>query len=398
MLRSATFENHDHQRCGASMTLREPETFAPEDGTTSERAWRAVVDRDAGFDGRFVYAVVTTGIYCRPVCPARRPSRRNVRFFAGPATAEAAGFRACRRCRPDAPAERPGVRTVAAAVEYLESRAERPITLRELGAAVRCSPHHLHRLFKRHLGVSPRDYQAALRGDRLRTTLRESPTTSAAGYTAGFSSSGRLYEAGRANLGMTPGRYARGGEGLQVDFTLVGTSLGELLVGWTTRGVCLVLLGDSRESLVRAAAAELPAATLRPARATESGWVHEVIRCVEEGHPFSRDVPLDLHTTPFRLRVWQALRTIPAGETRSYGELAAELGMPGSARAVAGACAANPLAVVIPCHRVVRNDGGLAGYRWGLARKKMLLGRERIGDSAIPAGGAGRAVPEPRTK
>ncbi len=349
-----------------------------------ERAWAAVVDRDPRYDGRFVYAVRTTGVFCRPVCSARRPLRENVSFFAGADEAEGAGYRPCRRCRPDSPGDTGGARMVADAVRYLEEHAGRIVPLRELGAAVHVSRHHLQRVFTRAMGVSPRRFQDALRTERLRESLRNGHGVTGSGYRAGFSSMSRVYAAAEAHLGMTPATFAAGGDGVDVSVIQTRVPLGHLLIGRTARGICLVLLGDSAEDLMNEACRQLPAAVFRRELEPLAAEILAVTSTVADGSPLSPELPLDLRATQFRLRVWEALRRIPPGETRTYGEVAAAIGAPHASRAVAGACAANPLAVVVPCHRVVGGDGTLRGYRWGLRRKRELLARENANVSVRP--------------
>src|SRR5258708_26559698 len=334
-----------------------------------ERAWTAVLERDRRFDGRFVFAVRSTGIYCRPSCPARRPGRNNVRFYADPARAETEGFRACRRCTPrgDAPAAALA-RRARAILDGTDT-----ITLAALARRLGVSPYHLQRVFKREAGASPKEYLAARRNQRLRHELKEGRSVTDAIYESGFGSSSRAYE--QPHLGMSPGRYKAGGEGIRIRYTIAGTSLGSVLVAATERGLCAVSLGDHPESELRA---EFPNAIIE--HADDDGALATTLREVVariEGEPTSRDLPLDLRATSFQLRVWNALRKIPRGETRTYSQSTAAIGAPTAARAVARACARNRLAVVIPCHRVVRADGAVGGYRWGVARKKKLLAGER---------------------
>jgi AraC family transcriptional regulator, regulatory protein of adaptative response / methylated-DNA-[protein]-cysteine methyltransferase len=357
--------------------MRSEAARATPDVPLGERAWQAVVDRDRRFDGVFVYAVRTTGIFCRPVCSARRPRRENVIFFRGVGEAEAAGYRACRRCRPDAPEQTGAARAVEEAVRYLEASDGRRITLHELGAAVHVSPHHLQRIFTRQMGVSPRQFQDSQRAERLRHSLRSGYGVTGSSYEAGFSSPSRAYAAAGAHLGMTPAVFARGGAGVTVRITRARTPLGALLIGRTERGICLVKVGDSAAALESEARRELPGATFSSEPEPLAADIRAVIDAVAEGSPLPQDLPLDLRATRFRLRVWEALRQIPTGETRTYGEIARIIGSPTAARAVARACAANPLAVVVPCHRVVGSDGNLRGYRWGVERKGELLARER---------------------
>ena len=340
-------------------------------------AWRAVERRDPRFDGRFVYAVRSTRIYCRPSCPSRRPARAHVTFFSAPDDAEHAGYRACRRCRPrDITAAPPAAVAVERARRYLESHADRLVPLAEIAGEVGMSPFHLQRTFKRLLGVSPREYQDALRVTRLKSRLREGDTVSRATYEAGYGSSSRVYERSDRALGMTPAAYRRGGEGMRITYTIVASPFGKLLVGATGRGVCAVALGDSDDSLARALHADFPRADIARGDESHRDWVEEIVGQLGGGN-LGLEVPLDVRGTTFQKQVWTLLRKIPPGRTRSYREIAAALGKPNATRAVARACATNPVAVVIPCHRVVRSDGSLGGYRWGLERKRQLLDRER---------------------
>jgi AraC family transcriptional regulator of adaptative response/methylated-DNA-[protein]-cysteine methyltransferase len=341
----------------------------------TEAAWAAVLSRDARSDGQFVYAVSTTGVYCRPTCPSRRPLRGNVAFFAGPDEAEAAGYRACRRCHPRS-AQSAAARAVEQARGLLDASNDRRVTLDVLARAVGLSPFHLQRTFKRLTGVTPKEYAAARRAERLKTRLRKGDTVSRATYEAGYGSNSRVYEKAHARLGMTPATYRRGGHGTHIRYAIVDSALGRLLVGATEQGVCAVTMGDDERSLEAALRQEYPKATLERTDEILGGWVEAIVRQLE-GNSASLSIPTDVEGTAFQHRVWKALREIPAGETRSYSEVAASIGSPTSARAVARACATNRVAVVIPCHRVVREGGALGGYRWGLERKKRLLEREK---------------------
>ena len=340
-----------------------------------QAAWKAVVARDAAEDGRFVFAVATTGVFCRPSCAARRPNRENVSFFAGPAEAEAAGFRACLRCKP-ASAEPPtAVRAVRRAVAFLEKHAGEVVPLSTLARAAGLSPFHLQRTFKKLVGVTPKKYADAQRADRLKALLREGSRVASASFEAGYGSSSRAYAQAPKHLGMTPARYARGGQGLHIRFATVETALGRLLVGATDRGVCAVTLGDSDRALEAGLRREYPEALLEKAPAAVAEWTALIAGSLAEKVDLS-SIPLDLRATTFQRRVWEALRAIPRGETRSYGELAVAIGAPTAARAVASACAHNPAALVVPCHRIVRGDGSLGGYRWGASRKRAILRNE----------------------
>lgn len=349
-----------------------PESMDP------EQAWHAVLSRDAASDGRFVYAVKTTGIYCRPTCPSRRPKRGNVEFYGQASAAEAAGFRPCRRCTPqDAVAPRDGL--VQRAVEHLDAHlrreAEEPLTLEQLAKAVGGSPYHLQRSFKAALGVSPKQYLAGRRQQRLRRQLSRQPTVTDAIYAAGYGSGSRVYEQTDALLGMTPSTYRRGGAGLEIRYTLTDCALGRLLVASTERGVCAISLGDDDRRLVEELQGEFPRAACIPADDALRETVAAVLASLQGREP-AGGLQMDLRGTAFQLTVWQALRRIPRGQTASYQEVAETIGRPKAARAVAGACAANRLAVVVPCHRVIRGDGALGGYRWGKERKEQLLREE----------------------
>ncbi len=337
--------------------------------------WAAVLARDAAADGTFVYAVRSTGVYCRPSCAARTARPENVEFHGSPAEAERAGFRPCKRCRPNGapPAEADAAR-VAAACRLIES-AEGPLPLADLAARVGLSPRHLHRLFKASTGLTPRAYAAARRAERVREALARGSEVTKAVYGAGYGSSARFYAGSGDVLGMTPGRYRTGGGGAAIRFAVGECSLGAILVAASERGVCAISLGDDPDALVRALQDRFPRAELIGGDVDFEALVARVVGFVEAPH-LGLDLPLDVRGTTFQERVWQALRAIPPGATVSYTELAERVGAPKAVRAVAGACAANTLAVVIPCHRVVRSDGKLSGYRWGVARKRALLARE----------------------
>ncbi len=340
----------------------------------AETAWRAVAARDGRFDGRFVFAVASTGIYCRPSCPARRPLRRNVSFFPAAGAAEAAGFRPCRRCLPAAGGPGRAARAVARARELLDRRPGEDVPLRDLARAAGMSPFHLQRIFKKLTGLSPKAYVLARRAAALKAELRKGGRVMDATFEAGWGSASRAYES--AGLGMTPAAYGRGGEGMRIRFTVVASRLGRLLVAATSRGVCAVMLGDSDGTLERALRDEYPRAEVLRGDARLSEWVARIVGSLA-GDSESLLVPLDLPGTAFQWKVWGALRQIPRGATRSYREVAEAIGRPTAARAVARACATNHAPLLIPCHRVVREDGGLGGYRWGVERKRKLLEAER---------------------
>jgi AraC family transcriptional regulator, regulatory protein of adaptative response / methylated-DNA-[protein]-cysteine methyltransferase len=337
--------------------------------------WQAVVRRDRAADGQFCYAVTTTGVYCRPSCGARRPLRANVRFHRDAAQAERAGFRPCRRCRPnEPPLARPQAEAVARACQLI-AEAETPPDLAALAAAAGLSRFHFHRVFKAMTGVTPHQYASQHRAQRVRAGLRGSGTVTAALYDAGFNSNGRFYAAAPGMLGMTPRRFRAGGQGASIRFAVGQCSLGAILVAATAKGVAAILLGDDAAKLVEELQDRFPKAELVGGDRAFERLVARVVGLIERPAD-GLDLPLDVRGTAFQERVWQALRAIPAGATASYAEIARRIDRPRAVRAVGQACAANPLAVAIPCHRVVRNDGGLAGYRWGIARKRALLQRE----------------------
>jgi AraC family transcriptional regulator of adaptative response/methylated-DNA-[protein]-cysteine methyltransferase len=314
-------------------------------------------------------------VYCRPTCAARPALRANVRFHASPDEAERAGFRPCLRCRPRDPAPRERqARLVAAARARLES-AEGPVALAALAAAAGMSPSHFHRLFKRQVGLTPQQYAAACRLRRFDEEVRGGATVTEAIYEAGYSSSSRLYEGGGA-LGMTPSQLRRGGEGLRIAFVIRPCALGQALIAATQRGICALFLADEAPGLEAELRARFPRAAIAPAGAELEELAGAVAKLID-GAPVAPDVPLDLMGTAFQQRVWRALREIDPGTTTTYAALARRIGAPGAVRAVGTACGANPVSVLVPCHRVLRGDGGLGGYRWGLGRKKALLARER---------------------
>ena len=343
--------------------------------TVADPRWAAVAARDAQADGSFFYSVKTTGVYCRPSCAARPARPENVAFHASAMDAERAGFRPCQRCRPNeaARAER-NAATIADLCRFIEA-AEQPPTLDELAAHAGFSAHHLHRVFKAITGVTPKAYAAAHRAQRVRQALARSETVTAAIYDAGYNSSGRFYEAANGLLGMTPTQLRAGGADTDIRFAIGACSLGAILVAQSGRGVCAIALGDDPAALARELQDRFPNARLTGDDPAFARLVAQVVGFLE-APALGLDLPLDVRGTAFQQRVWQALRELPAGATVSYAEVAARIGAPGSVRAVAQACAANTLAVAIPCHRVVRTDGALSGYRWGVARKQALLERE----------------------
>lgn len=339
--------------------------------------WRAVESRDARFDGIFFYGVRSTGVYCRPSCPSRRPGRARVEFFRTREAAEASGFRACLRCKPGgAAAADPRAETVLRVCRAIEEWEDGTPSLEELGAELGLSPHQLRRAFKSLTGITPRQYAAAHRLNQFKSKVREGEDVAAAMYGAGYGSSSRLYEKASEQLGMTPATYRRKGKGMNINYAIADCPLGRLLVAATGRGVCSVQFGDGDEELEAALAAEYPAADIGRDEASLGGAVESILRHLEGSQP-DLSLPLDVRATAFQLRVWDELRRIPYGSTRSYGEVAAALGQPTATRAVARACATNPVALVTPCHRVVRGDGDPGGYRWGTERKRALLEQEK---------------------
>jgi AraC family transcriptional regulator of adaptative response/methylated-DNA-[protein]-cysteine methyltransferase len=341
----------------------------------SEEAWTAVLARNADYNGRFLFAVVTTGVYCRPGCASRTPRRENVRFFTVPSEAEAAGFRACKRCRPNEDRSSAAQRSVEKARQYLDAHLDETVALESLAQVAHMSAYHLQRTFKRQVGLTPRKYVETRRANRFKERLREGGTVTRAIFEAGYSSTSRAYEQVDSHLGMTPTAYRKGGQGMRIRFVTASTPLGRVLVAATDRGVCGVTLGDDDATVDAELRREYPRATIEPAAGELREWVEEIVSYLE-GTTRGLPMPLDMQATSFQWRVWQALREIPFGETRSYREVAKAIGQPTAARAVARACASNRVALVIPCHRVIRGDGELSGYRWGPERKRLLLEQE----------------------
>ncbi len=343
--------------------------------------WNAVMSRDASRDGSFVFAVRSTGIYCRPSCPARRPHRANVSFFQIPEAAEQAGFRACRRCHPRrARTLDPQIELVRRVCHLIDEHGEEPPTLQTLSAETEVSAHHLQRTFKEVMGITPRQYAESRRLKDFKTNVKQGASVTDAMYDAGYGSSRGLYEKSSAHLGMTPATYGRGGKGMRIIYTIASCSLGRLLVAATERGICSVALGDSDAELSASLFAEYPNASIDSKDTSISPslnlWLEKVLAGLNGQSP-RIDLPLDIQATAFQWRVWEELRRIPFGQTRSYQEIAAAIGKPRAVRAVASACASNHAALIIPCHRVIREDKSLGGYRWGLERKKALLEREQ---------------------
>jgi AraC family transcriptional regulator, regulatory protein of adaptative response / methylated-DNA-[protein]-cysteine methyltransferase len=341
-----------------------------------ENYWQAMLARDHSYDGTFVFGVRSTGIYCNPSCPSRRPRREQVVFFPLPEAAEQAGFRACRRCRPgETTLLASQVELVQQACRYIETHLDEPLTLTDLGAQVHLSSYHLQRVFKRVMGITPRQYAEAYRLGQLKAQLKDGEPVTRALYDVGYGSSSRLYERVPTQLGMTPTVYRQGGKDMRINYTIVDSPLGRLLVATTKRGVCAVSLGDTDSVLETALTREYPAAEIQRDDTDLGFEVNAIIEYLDGRQPHL-NLPLDVQATAFRWRIWEELRHIPYGSTRSYSQIAQAVGNPRAARAVAQACAANPVALVIPCHRVVRENGESGGYRWGKERKQRLLAQE----------------------
>jgi AraC family transcriptional regulator, regulatory protein of adaptative response / methylated-DNA-[protein]-cysteine methyltransferase len=346
-----------------------------------EETWAVILKRDRRFDGQIFYGVRSTGIYCRPSCPSRRPRREQVAFFSAPDSAEKAGFRPCRRCQPRmVGANAPEMELVRAVCKHISENLEGNLNLATLGQILDVSPWHLQRVFKRVTGISPKEYAEAVRLGTLKEILRFGVPVTDAIYQAGYGSSSRVYERAATELGMTPSVYRRGGEGMEIGFTITDSPLGRLLVAATDKGVSAVSLANSDTTLKRSLAAEYPKAKIKEDQMSLKRWVNPLLDYLAGKEPHL-DLPVDIRTTAFRWRVLQELKKIPYGKTATYAEIAEAIGDPKATRAVANACATNPVAVVIPCHRVVRKDGDMGGYRWGLERKEELLRREREGAS-----------------
>jgi len=352
-----------------------PESLMTAVTQTEQAWWDAVLAKDASHDGSFYYAVSTTGVYCRPSCPSRRPLRRNVTFFRRPEDAERAGFRACERCQPreNTPQQ---IRKVQEICRYIEEHLDAPLTLGALSRHFGLSPFHLQRTFRAALGISPREYADSCRLKALKSGLKQSDSVTSAMYDAGYGSSSRLYERTASQLGMTPGAYRDGGKGSRINFATAGSPLGLMLVGATDKGVCVIRFGESENALVRELKSEYPNAEIASDKSKLGAWVEQLLLHLrgEELHP---RLPLDIKATAFQRRVWEYLQSIPYGKTATYSEVARALGDPNATRAVARACATNPVAIAIPCHRVIGKSGDLRGYRWGLKRKRTLLDLER---------------------
>lgn len=354
-------------------------------GTSQER-WKAVLAKEAEADDHFRFAVTTTGVFCRPSCPARVPNRENVLFYTTSQEAQEAGFRACRRCDPTGPGRTVQQVTKITAACRAICEAGEALPLKELAASVGMSPFYFHRIFKQITGLTPKAYASARRAEKVRAVLPLRPTVTEAIYDAGFNSSSRFYADTSKRLGMTPTAYRKGGAGVTLRFAIGESSLGPILVASSDKGVCVISMGDDPDLLVRDLQDRFPKASLIGGDAGYESVVAKVVGLVEAPGT-GLDLPLDVRGSTFGLRVWKALQEIPAGQTATYAQIAASIGRPTAARAVASACAANPLAVVVPCHRVVRSDGSLSGYRWGVERKRTLLEREKAQARAASVSG-----------
>jgi AraC family transcriptional regulator of adaptative response/methylated-DNA-[protein]-cysteine methyltransferase len=337
--------------------------------------WQAVLARDASQDGSFVFAVSSTGVYCRPSCAARRPRRENVSFFQKPEQAEQAGYRACLRCRPKAAGGNGTTEMVKAMCRYIEQHLDEPLTLARLGSEFHQSPFHLQRTFKKVLGITPRAYADSCRMNQLKDNLRAGHSVTRSMYDAGYSSSSRLYERTASQLGMTPDKYRRGAIAAPIRYTCADSPLGRMLIAATDKGICAIQFADSDDELEQGLRHEFPFANRRRDDDAMQGWKGDLLRHMR-GQRLNASLPLDIQATAFQRRVWSHLQSIPFGATRSYAEVAKAIGQPTATRAVARACASNPVAVAIPCHRVVSKSGDTGGYRWGVERKKTLLGLE----------------------
>ena len=346
-----------------------------------DQCWQAVLRKDKTQDGRFVFGVLTTGVYCRPSCPARRPRPENVRYYETPREAERDGLRACRRCRPSDETDRDAalIRDLCAFIRS-ESSSGSPLTLKALSARAKMSAFHLQRKFKAAVGVTPKEYAAACRMENLKDNLRNQDSVTTAVYESGFGAGSRVYERADSRLGMTPKAYANGGKGVEISYASMETKFGLIMLAATDRGLCFVEFGNSRSELLKRLRQELPAAALKETSghgsSQFSAWMAALTEYLQ-GHSSRLDLPLDVRATAFEEKVWRYLQSIPAGEVRTYADVATGIGQRNAARAVGRACGANRVAIVIPCHRVLRGDSGLGGYRWGLERKQKLLAHEQ---------------------
>jgi AraC family transcriptional regulator of adaptative response/methylated-DNA-[protein]-cysteine methyltransferase len=339
--------------------------------------WKALASRDAAADGTFVYGVTSTGVYCRPSCPSRRPRADRVRFFDTTVDARQAGFRACKRCRPDTVGlVQPGIDAVKRASAYLAAHADQTVTLEQLARVAAMSPHHLQRRFKKIVGLSPREFQSAVRAGNLRTSLRDGRDVTTAIYEAGYGSPSRVYEAAPTGKGMSLSNYRRGGAGMHITYATIPSPVGVVLIASTENGVCSVKIGGSEAALVTDLTREFSAAEIHADSKVRREWTKAIASHLRGDAP-SLDLPIDVRATAFQWKVWRALQRIPYGETREYAQVAKSIGRPKAVRAVARACATNPVALVVPCHRVVPRSGGIGGYRWGTVCKERLLSAEQ---------------------
>jgi len=356
----------------AIIRMAEAEVMKNED-----QLWEAVELRDRSQDGKFYLGVMTTGVYCRPSCPGRHPLRRNVRFYTTPEDAERDGLRPCKRCRP---LEVPAYEKIQELCRHIEEHPDESPDLAALAARVGLSRFHLQRSFKAAVGLTPKQFVDACRLRKLKQSLRESRDVAGAVYDAGYGSSSRVYERADTRLGMTPNQYRKGGQGVTITYASADSAVGLMMIGATDRGLCSIQFGESREELLKSLREEYPAARLEPMTMPHPPefqlWIDALVNHLAGNQP-TMDLPLDLHATAFQMRVWNYLQSIPYGEVQSYGEVAAAIGKPSATRAVARACATNPVAIAIPCHRVIRGTGELGGYRWGLGRKRAIIDRER---------------------
>ena len=362
---------------GPILVVAKSEQARPATKARDAQAWRAVLERDRRYDGMFVYAVKSTGVYCRPSCASRRPRREMVEFFEQPRQAERAGFRSCLRCRPtELNGEREMPQVITRVCRFIDDIVDEGPTLDRLAEVAGLSPFHLQRSFKGALGISPRQYAELKRFLRFKSRLKQGDDVTTAMYEAGFSGPSRLYERSSSAMGMTPSSYRAGAPQQQIRYTLADSALGRVLIAATEKGVCAVRIGDSDKELEASLCSEFAKAEIKRDDRELASYVRDVVGAAE-GNGITHDIPLDIRHTAFQWKVWQALRKIKLGETRSYQQVAKAIGDPRAVRAVANACAANPVALVIPCHRVVRSDGKEGGYRWGAERKEQLLKTEK---------------------
>ena len=342
-----------------------------------DERWKAVLARDGSKDGSFVFGVRSTGVYCKPSCPAKHPHIEQVAFFQGPDAAESSGFRACKRCHPNRTEAPSGAEMVQRVCEYITRNIERKLTLVSLSREAGISPFHFQRVFKKQLGMSPRQYVEARRLEHVKNSLRQGETVTNAIYGAGFTSKGRLYEKTPTGLGVNPGTFRRGGEGLSIHYTIIDSPIGRLLLGATGKGLCAVCIGASDEAVESALKEDYYAADLYRNDRQMKSWALEFSHYFD-GNEFPKQLPIDVQATAFQWKVWKQIQSIPYGETTTYTKIAQRMGKPLAVRAVANACARNHVALLIPCHRIIGKNGDLRGYRWGLKRKQNLLSLERM--------------------